>query len=742
MATSTPVNCNSTGSHKFRVYVTNASDNGTATNTTYKRSLTTRGEFYNNAKSTWSPSGTVVTTFTPNKTFSYDSSITTQTVTSNFSSVSVAAKSTDYSKTTSSYSHAATFIKACESYTVTNKTVGTINSYTTTYTGSAVTIAARTKYTITYNLNKTGAVHATGYQTYCTACGGDHKSYGYSARVYTNSSGTGLTPTCTGYKFLGWSTSSTATTPMYYSGDTYSTNADLTLYGVWQKAYTIAVYPFSGQIAPAAGTVTGGGTYDYGNTVTITATPNIDYVFDGWWRGTHMGGDTQVSTNSTYTFTCIGSASYWAHFHLNKTTVTLTVDANGGSVPSTSGWSPSGGASSQKSKTVWVGMDYSDCGYLPIPTRTNYAFEGWYSLASGGNQFTSSDGVITDAYSTAVDNYYDWETGDWIGTSNLTLYAHWIYDGEYTLTIRYHLNGGTISTRVYPKGTSASSYYKFGPDSLIYDCSSTGGNPVIHETVLTQCKTSESKTKFINLLNYDTYGSSRSGASIISGSEYITQNGTIINQQTTSALQVNAATVYNLLDGQYITSDTTVILYINWNINTYALDIQYALNGGTISDAPHQSGSHYYKPVNGYVYDTSSSNNRSTPYRTHVECLSNNSQSTVVNLLNYTTYNATRSGYSVPSQAEYITDNGILLNQDTTTTSDTNPATVYNLLGGHNLTANTVITININWTSNTATIYVKTDQGWKKGIVYVKTSSGWKQGTPYIKTTNGWKQGN
>lgn len=670
MATSTPVNCNSTGSHKFRVYVTNASDNGTATNTTYKRSLTTRGEFYNNAKSTWSPSGTVVTTFTPNKTFSYDSSITTQTVTSNFSSVNVAAKSTDYSKTTSSYNHAATFNKACESYTITNKTVGTVSSYTTTYTGSAVTIAARTKYTITYNLNKTGAVHATGYQTYCTACGGDHKSYGYSARVYTNSSGTGLTPTCTGYKFLGWSTSSTATTPMYYSGDTYSTNADLTLYGVWQEAYTIAVRPFSGG-SMIGGTVTGGGTYNYGDTVTITATPGTDYVFVGWWKGTSMGGDTQVSTNSTYTFTCTGSASYWAHFHLNKTTVTLnlnggtgaivakptysyetsgtfaggstylsyplghtaedpntytsnvyassgstayatysfdfssvpsdatnisvevkcngrrenstddsthmanldlytgttlkvsskftsdaeetvtinggtwtraqlldaklrftvayyggrlygitwkvtytsstnltekftygeitnnivakgtgnggfigwytsssggtqvfdsngkwvsgtywnssgqwnyqassltlyahwqtytlTVDANSGSVPSTSGWIPSGGASSQKSKTVWVGMDYSDCGYLPIPTRTNYAFEGWYSSASGGNQFTSSDGVITDAYSAAVDNYYDWETGDWIGTSNLTLYAHWIYDGEYTLYVK------------------------------------------------------------------------------------------------------------------------------------------------------------------------------------------------------------------------------------------------------------------------------------------------------------------
>ena len=42
-------------------------------------------------------------------------------------------------------------------------------------------------------------------------------------------------PTRSGYKFLGWSTSSTATTATYTAGGSYTANAAATLYAVWQK---------------------------------------------------------------------------------------------------------------------------------------------------------------------------------------------------------------------------------------------------------------------------------------------------------------------------------------------------------------------------------------------------------------------------------------------------------------------------------------------------------------------------
>lgn len=56
----------------------------------------------------------------------------------------------------------------------------------------------------------------------------------------TKTHGTALTlsstvPTRTGYTFLGWSTSKTATTATYQPGDSITVDSDITLYAVWQK---------------------------------------------------------------------------------------------------------------------------------------------------------------------------------------------------------------------------------------------------------------------------------------------------------------------------------------------------------------------------------------------------------------------------------------------------------------------------------------------------------------------------
>jgi len=59
----------------------------------------------------------------------------------------------------------------------------------------------------------------------------------------------------------------------------------------------------------AFGSVTGDGTYAYGNTATLTAVPNAGYRFVCW-----KNGSTQVSTNSVYTFTVENSISVTAEF--------------------------------------------------------------------------------------------------------------------------------------------------------------------------------------------------------------------------------------------------------------------------------------------------------------------------------------------------------------------------------------------------------------------------------------------
>ena len=73
-----------------------------------------------------------------------------------------------------------------------------------------------------------------------------------------------------------------------------------------------------------AGSVTGGGTFTEGATVTLTATPNSGYEFVNWTKG-----GIEVSTNATYSFTANASASYVANFQTAAaTTFAVTTTAN------------------------------------------------------------------------------------------------------------------------------------------------------------------------------------------------------------------------------------------------------------------------------------------------------------------------------------------------------------------------------------------------------------------------------
>lgn len=89
---------------------------------------------------------------------------------------------------------------------------------------AAVTLYAVWKantYTVSYNAN--GGTGAPSNQT---------KTYGVTLTL-SNSK-----PTRTNYNFLGWATSASATSATYAAGGSYTANAAVTLYAVWQLAYT------------------------------------------------------------------------------------------------------------------------------------------------------------------------------------------------------------------------------------------------------------------------------------------------------------------------------------------------------------------------------------------------------------------------------------------------------------------------------------------------------------------------
>lgn len=86
---------------------------------------------------------------------------------------------------------------------------------------------------------------------------------------------------------------------------------------------------------PSWGTVTGGGTYDQGANVTITATPNSGYDFLKWTKD-----GTEVSTNASYSFTATENATYTAVFGEQSVNYyTIIAEAS----PIEAGWVEGGG---------------------------------------------------------------------------------------------------------------------------------------------------------------------------------------------------------------------------------------------------------------------------------------------------------------------------------------------------------------------------------------------------------------
>lgn len=173
----------------------------------------------------------------------------------------------------------------------------------------------------------------------------------------TKTAGTTITLTAnpaTGYGFKQWSDGNTSNPRTV----TVTGNATYTAQFT-KKSYTISV-------SGTNGTVTGGGTYEYGTTATLTATPNSGYKFVKW-----SDGNDQNPRNITVT----GNASYSAVFE--KSTYAVTFKNADGSVVST--------------KTLNSG---ATLGTLPTVSRSGYTFGGWIPCAPA----VKTDNSILDSY--------------------------------------------------------------------------------------------------------------------------------------------------------------------------------------------------------------------------------------------------------------------------------------------------------------------------------------------------------
>ena len=204
-------------------------------------------------------------------------------------------------------------------------------------------------------------------------------------------------PTRGGYTFLGWATSSSATTAQYQPGGSYTSNANATLYAVWKaQTYTVSYDANGGTGAPSSQTKT------HGTTLTLsTQKPTRSgHTFLGW--ATSSSAPTaQYQPGGSYT----SNSSVTLYAVWKAQTYTVSYDANGGS-----------GAPSSQTKTYGVTLRLS----MQEPTRSGYIFTGWATSSSATSAQYQPGGSYTS-------------------NANATLYAVWKVQ---TYTITYDNNGG------------------------------------------------------------------------------------------------------------------------------------------------------------------------------------------------------------------------------------------------------------------------------------------------------------
>lgn len=206
-------------------------------------------------------------------------------------------------------------------------TANAVNGYNfINWTENGVQVSTNTSYSFTVAGNRNLVANFTS-QSYVITATADPSAGG----VITGSGGYNYGETCTltatantGYTFVNWTKNGTqVSTNSTYSITVTESATYVAHFNIQSYSITVAAYPNN------AGSVTGGGTYNYGQTCTVHATANSGFTFTNW---TENG--SQVSTNDNYSFTVTNSRNLVANFTQSTYTIQASAGAYGTITPS------------------------------------------------------------------------------------------------------------------------------------------------------------------------------------------------------------------------------------------------------------------------------------------------------------------------------------------------------------------------------------------------------------------------
>lgn len=130
-----------------------------------------------------------------------------------------------------------------------------------------------------------------------------------------------------GYEFIKWKNTSNS----FDVSDLATFTFDMPRRDITRRAYfRLKTYEINVSADPTAGgTVSGGGTYNHGDSVTVVAEADVDrgYVFVNWTEG-----DNEVSTDATYTFEALADRDLVANFKRVWTLQVIADPPEGGTV--------------------------------------------------------------------------------------------------------------------------------------------------------------------------------------------------------------------------------------------------------------------------------------------------------------------------------------------------------------------------------------------------------------------------
>ena len=294
----------------------------------------------------------------------------------------------------------------------------------------------------------------------------------------------------TSYQFAGWNTAADGSGTNYVGGNTFTINANTTLYAKWTLAtYTVT---YDGNTSTEGSVPTDESSpYSAGSNVTVLGNTGslvkTSYQFAGWNTAADGSGTNYVGGN---TFTINANTTLYAQWTLVPSTYTVTYLGN----TNTSGTPPIDGSS-----PYIAGYTVIVLGASISLVKVDYQFAGWNTLADGsGTNYVGGDTFAINA--------------------NTTLYANWIIGG-----VRLFYTSGTGGSGTAP---SRSGTY--------YTAFST--QPVVDNT-----------GPFTNANGYTFSGwntlANGTGTSYPAGSQYIMPGGGV---STLHAQWINPATTYTL----------------------------------------------------------------------------------------------------------------------------------------------------------------------------------------------------